>query len=46
VDEAVGRALAANENATRVDFVAHSAGGWLGRAYIGGALNDVDWSKP
>lgn len=39
------RALAANPGAARVDFVAHSAGGWLGRAYIGGALNEVDWSK-
>ena len=27
VDKAVQRALAANEGATRVDFVAHSAGG-------------------
>lgn len=44
VDDAVRRALAANEGETRVDFVAHSAGGWLGRAYIGGALNDVDRS--
>ena len=45
MNDAVQRALAANPEATCVDFVAHSAGGWLGRAYIGGALNDVDWSK-
>jgi hypothetical protein len=45
VDAAVRAALAANPGAETVDFVAHSAGGWLARAYVGGALNEVDWSK-
>ena len=38
VDEAVREALRENPGATGVDLVAHSAGGWLARAFIGGAL--------
>jgi len=38
VDEAVTEALRANPDKTQVDLVAHSAGGWLARAFIGGAL--------
>jgi pimeloyl-ACP methyl ester carboxylesterase len=38
VDECVKEALRANPEATSVDIVAHSAGGWLARAFIGGAL--------
>lgn len=38
VDEAVREALRENPEATGVDLVAHSAGGWLARAFIGGAL--------
>ena len=45
VDEAVNKALERNPCSTNVDIVAHSAGGWLARAYIGGALNDVDFTK-
>lgn len=37
VHEAVEEALEANPEATKVDLVAHSAGGWLARAFIGGA---------
>ena len=35
---AVREALRENPGATGVDLVAHSAGGWLARAFIGGAL--------
>lgn len=45
VDATVRAALAANPGATAVDLVAHSAGGWLARAYIGGALNEVRWDR-
>ena len=38
VDACVKEALRANPEATSVDIVAHSAGGWLARAFIGGAL--------
>ena len=42
--ECVEEALAANPEAKEVDVVAHSAGGWLARAFIGGAraLNSGD----
>jgi pimeloyl-ACP methyl ester carboxylesterase len=46
VDEAVNRALErCGDGQTQVDIIAHSAGGWLARAYIGGALNEVDFTK-
>ena len=38
VEEAVARAKAAT-GASQVDLIAHSAGGWLARAYIGGFLD-------
>ena len=38
VDEAVRRAMQSSGH-ERVDIVAHSAGGWLARAYMGGALD-------
>ena len=45
LDAAVHSALASNPGATQVDLVCHSAGGWLARAYIGGALNEVAWNS-
>ena len=45
VDATVRAALAANPGATAVDLVAHSAGGWLARCDIGGALNEVRWDR-
>ena len=48
VDAAVREALEAEGpgGATQVDLVAHSAGGWLARAFVGGALNEVAYEKP
>ena len=45
VEEAVSKALRDRPDASQVDIVAHSAGGWLARAYVGGALNEVDWTR-
>ena len=50
IDAAVVKAVARHANAgngetCQVDIVAHSAGGWLARAYVGGALNEIDYES-